>query len=58
MEVVLILLLIGLLFGVGGLVTAAKWLLIFMLIFWILGAISYNSYYHNHHGHRDHDPML
>jgi hypothetical protein len=43
MNVVVLLLLIALLFGVGGLVTAAKWLLIIALVFFLLGLFSYNG---------------
>lgn len=42
MSILVILLLIGLLFGAGALFTTAKWLLIFMLIFWLIGAFSYS----------------
>lgn len=37
----LFLILIALLFGLGGLLTAAKWLLIFAIIFFVAGAFSY-----------------
>lgn len=43
MTALIVLLLIGLLFGVGALFTAAKWLLIFMLVFWLVGALTYRS---------------
>ena len=43
MELVLLFLIIALLFGVGGMVTAAKWLLIFALLFFLLGAFSYGG---------------
>lgn len=42
MELFIVLLLIALLFGFGGLVTAAKWLLIIAVIFFILGLFSYS----------------
>lgn len=41
MTLLVILLLIGLLFGLGGLLTAAKWLLIIMLVLWLAAALSY-----------------
>jgi hypothetical protein len=43
MGLVLALLIIALLFGFGGVVTAAKWLLIIALIFFLLGLFSYNG---------------
>lgn len=43
MELFIVLLLIALLFGFGGLVTAAKWLLIIAIIFFVLGLFSYSG---------------
>lgn len=43
MELFIVLLLIAVLFGFGGLVTAAKWLLIIALVFFLLGLFSYNG---------------
>lgn len=40
MSLILILLLIALIFGIGGLFTAAKWLLIIALIFVVAGVIA------------------
>jgi len=40
MGLLLAFLIIALLFGLGGVVTAAKWLLIFALIFLLLGLFS------------------
>lgn len=41
MSILLILLLIGLLFGLSGLFTAAKWLIIICVVFWLLGVFAY-----------------
>lgn len=43
MDLFLVLIVIALLFGVGGLFTAAKWLLIIALVFFLLGAFSYGG---------------
>lgn len=42
-TLLLFLLLVGLLFGVGAIVTTAKWLLIIALVFWIVGALHWHS---------------
>lgn len=39
MSLLIVLLVVALLFGLGGILTAAKWLLIFALLFLILGLI-------------------
>lgn len=44
MGLFLFLIIIAILFGLGGLLTAAKWLLIIGLIFFLLGAFSYGGY--------------
>lgn len=41
MALLIILLLVGLLFGLGALFTAAKWLLIIALVLWVLGLLTY-----------------
>jgi hypothetical protein len=43
MGLLVFLLLVGLLFGLGGMFTAAKWLLIFAVVFWLIGAFSYRG---------------
>lgn len=43
MTALLFLLIVGFLFGLGALFTAAKWLLIFAVIFWLAGAFSYRG---------------
>lgn len=43
MELLLLFLIIALLFGVGGVFTAAKWLLIIALVFFLLGVFSYGG---------------
>ena len=43
MSILILCLLIALIFGIGGLLTAAKWLLIVALIMVIIGAFSTRS---------------
>lgn len=44
MTLLLVLLLIALLFGVGALVTTAKWLIIFAIIFVLVGILANRRY--------------
>lgn len=46
MGILLVLLLIGLIFGLGGLFTAAKWLIIIALALWLIGFVSYGRGHH------------
>lgn len=44
MTILIVLLLIALLFGVGAVLTTAKWLLIFALIFVLVGLLTARRY--------------
>ena len=43
MELLVLLLIIGLLFGLGGLFTTAKWLIVIALIIWLFGFFTYGG---------------
>jgi uncharacterized membrane protein YGL010W len=45
MSLLILLLLIGFFFGLAGLVTAAKWLLVIAAICWLVGFIGYGTSY-------------